>query len=458
MIQTLSFLIQLLRSERIALNTYIYKQAQKDNRLKGLKRSVLRYKLRKAIKLLVKHKAAKVTKISSKLFEVELTDTAKALDLIASAAARNRTQQALKPQQSNENAAFEDDVTTAILPSRRLKSSELWRDLNPLRLKSSLSRNDKESIKENFELWLWEMKDALLIFKTHTEEFKLIPPASRFLRPEIAVKQLKKIQNAFLVAEASKWEGVFLTLTLPPIFPLQVQRWILSFLLHRIKALIRKHKKETVPHVRVNEPHQDFRLHLHVVIFKTDWIMNKFKLTNYLNKHLESFLRNLGEHYKRTVNNKATYEMVTALNLYGKKLLRKYRRYKRSKKGFVGPVNHISKIKRTDEGYIFENAPQDASKVKKTMHDGGFVGVFDYIKYYIMKNIYEVSEISNSDEKTPVKVKSIELAFYWYARLPFYYLSPIFHPKRERPPPSGWEFLGLVKSEEVPDLLQRLVQ
>ena len=379
-----------------------------------------------------------------------MTDISKALDLIHRAHARNPYDLLADDEQSKQNTHSKELLHYAILPSKRLRASREWIELNHLRLKASLSKDEKEEITSNFELWLNDARETLLLFKDINGEYVTIQAKNRFISKSSAVEQLKKLEQAFSIALQNNWNAVFLTLTLPPIFPLQVQRWLLSFLLHRIKAYIRKREKKTVPHVKVNEPHKDFRLHLHIVIFDINFIMRKHDLTLYLNKHLENFLRNLGEHYKRTINKRADDDVVIALNKYGKKLLRKYKAYKRSKKGFKGPINHLSAIKQLDGSYVFKDAPRDARKVAKTLNDGGQVSVFDYIKFYVMKNVSEASQIAEADESKPIKVSSIELAFYWYARLPFFTMSPPLRQPRPPREPAGWTYIGTIRKDEAP--------
>ena len=379
-----------------------------------------------------------------------MTDISKALDLIHRAPARNSHKKVADDEQSKQNTHSKELLHYAILPSKRLRASQLFIELNHLRLKARLSKDDKEDITSNFELWLNDARETLLLFKDNNGEYVTIPAKNRFLSKSLAVEQLKKLEQAFSIALQNNWNAVFLTLTLPPIFPITIQKWLLSFLLHRIKAYIRKREKKTVPHVKVNEPHEDFRLHLHIIIFDINFIMRKHDLTLYLNKHVENFLTDLGEHYKRTINKRADDDVVIALNRYGKHLLRKYRAYKRSKKGFTGPINHLSAIKQINGSYVFQNAPADAKKVAKTMNDGGQVSVFDYIKFYVIKNVSEASKIASADESKPIKLVATELAFYWYARLPFFTLSP---PLRQPRPPrqnAGWTYIGTIRKDEAP--------
>jgi len=54
----------------------------------------------------------------------------------------------------------------------------------------------------------------------------------------------------------------------------------------------------------------------------------------------------LRHHIQKTVNNRLTDEQVRWLNEFGKKLLKKYIRYKRKRRKYKGPINWITQIRR----------------------------------------------------------------------------------------------------------------
>jgi hypothetical protein len=115
------------------------------------------------------------------------------------------------------------------------------------------------------------------------------------------------------------------------------------------------------------------------------------------------------------VNNKLSDEEVRWLNKRGKKLLKKYIRYKKKHRGYRGPVNWLTPIKRkkivekTENGkriryyWEFTNPPPDYMKFLQEQMEkrasGGNEGNFevgnygspaDYVKKYLIKNLKEI--------------------------------------------------------------------
>ncbi|MEM4644960.1 MAG: hypothetical protein QW421_02265, partial [Archaeoglobaceae archaeon] len=157
-----------------------------------------------------------------------------------------------------------------LLP-QRIRASELWWELNKLRLKSRLKEEEIERVVENFELYINDIAEKVLLFLDE-EEIQILEYKSRFTSKSRAIEIVKTLDQAFEIAK--KYEsGIFLTITLPPVFPFKIQKWLLSFLLHRIKALIRKREKKNLPHIKAIEPQSSFSIHYHAIIFGTDFIM-----------------------------------------------------------------------------------------------------------------------------------------------------------------------------------------
>ena len=65
----------------------------------------------------------------------------------------------------------------------------------------------------------------------------------------------------------------------------------------------------------------------------------------------------MGHHIKKTVNNRLTDEQVKALNKLGKKLLKRYLKYKRKHPKYQGSVNYLCKLVRKDNRWEWENPP-----------------------------------------------------------------------------------------------------
>jgi hypothetical protein len=196
------------------------------------------------------------------------------------------------------------------------------------------------------------------------------------------------------------------------------------------------------------------------MIFGIDWLMDKEDLTNYLEKHLLSFLENLGDHYRETINKRATDLDVQALNLYGKKLLKKYENYKEKvkkkakdpSKSYTGPINWITKVSKSGNALVMENPPPDYSRWlrkegKQTATDGGKATVEDYIRKYTIKNVFEAKEIAESGELD--KIKNLKLGFYFLTRSRFYTVSPALRDRKPKPPPLGdWQFVGTFNQKD----------
>jgi hypothetical protein len=72
--------------------------------------------------------------------------------------------------------------------------------------------------------------------------------------------------------------------------------------------------------------------------------MDKREFTGWLDDHLINFLKNMGHHIQKTVNNRLTEDQVKALNKLGKKFLKRYLKYKRKHPKYQGPVNYLCKL------------------------------------------------------------------------------------------------------------------
>lgn len=454
---SLSTILTTLRQEKTALNTFLLKKLYQNKQLSKLNKQQIRNLYHKTISFLLKINVIQKKQISKKIFEFSLIDISKALDLINNAHARNRNKNATNPKKTDLTTDFKQLITTCILPSPRLKASRLWIELNEYRLKSKLDSYEQEEVVSNFELYLNDIVSKVLLFKDINDEIQIKNYTTRFTSKQKAIQTIKTLEEAFNNAFQNYCNAVFLTLTIPPVFPFRVQQWLLSFFLHRIKALIRKKHKQTLPHVKAIEPQASYSIHYHIILFGIDFLMPKHDLTNYLEHHLNNFLSNLGEHYKRTINKRATDEQVQALNVLGKQLLKRYYKYKKKNPAYVGPINYITKVKQEEAVFIFENPPPDR-KPKKTMNDGGAVAVFDYLKFYVVKNAQEVKQIQQAlDDDKPVKLKNKALAFYWFLRLPFYTLSPKLRPPKPKRQPAEWKFIGSCYIDELEHFLSVII-
>ena len=231
-----------------------------------------------------------------------------------------------------------------------------------------LTNFEKEQLALLFESWMDEVKEKWLLFKTPDDIYEIKPVSTRFTDDQRAKQILAKYNDAMNNAKSKYDKGVFLAITLPNCFSIRMQQLILSFIMHRLKALIRKRHGENKPHICANEPQKSLGYHKHIIIFGIDYIMDKELLTAWLDVQLERFLENLGNHVKRTINRNLNETEVERLNRYGKIQLKRYREWKKKKKEkakeegktrtYTGPVNFITKITLKGDDYEFHELPQ----------------------------------------------------------------------------------------------------
>ena len=288
---------------------------------------------------------------------------------------------------------------------------------------------DKELLVMHFSAWLDDVDERVLVFVDENGEIVEKPYKTRFTHPECVEYLLARYNDAWDIARQYD-EGVFLTVTLPPIFPPKIEQYLLSYIRHRLKAWLRRRNKGfTPPSIRIPEPQESLNPHDHCVFFGIDWIMDKRELTEWLDDKVERFLSDMGRHIKNTINNRLksrhkkkfenalTSEEEKELNKYGRRLLKRYRRYKKRHPGYKGPVNWITKIYKEENKWIFVNLPPDLQGNRRagTLYDGGNVAVSDYLKKYLVKNLRLLkSGFPDDDVKECVK-----LAWYWLLRIPF---------------------------------------
>ncbi|ADB58900.1 hypothetical protein Arcpr_1857 (plasmid) [Archaeoglobus profundus DSM 5631] len=230
---------------------------------------------------------------------------------------------------------------------------------------------DKELLVLNFTTWLENISDKVLVFMDpETRVVVTKPYRTRFNSPEYIKLLLAKYDEAWKIASENYDVGVFLTVTLPPIFPLKIEQYLLSYILHRLRNWLKRRYGFTPPSIVGNEPQESLNFHKHIVFFGISRIMDKRELTLWLDDKVIRFLENMGHHIQKTVNNRLKPEEVKVFNKLGKKLLKRYLRYKKKHKGYQGPVNWITKVYKDENGkWVFENLPPDLQGNKK---DGTF--------------------------------------------------------------------------------------
>jgi hypothetical protein len=319
---------------------------------------------------------------------------------------------------------------------------------------------DKELLTLIFETWKENVKRKVLVFVDENGEFHLKEYVTRFTDETYAKKLIVKYNYAWKKATEEYDEAVFVTITLPPVIPIQIQKYALSFLWHRMKAYLRKHYGFTPPHISVDEPQNNLSIHRHGVIFGIPRIMDKREFTRWLDEHLMNFFKDMGHHIKKTVNNRLTEEQVKALNVLGRKLLKKYLRYKRKHSKYRGPVNYLCKLVKRDNRWEWENPPPEYVKYdRKGKGDKkskkSYISPSDYIKKYLIKNLNEILKGSKGDGSKSGVLDRLKLAWYWLTRCRFYMVSPKFRLKSEPKEPLNWRFVGVMTIGEFEGFLGR---
>jgi DNA-binding Lrp family transcriptional regulator len=447
--QVLQYILYLFSEQPIIVNTSLSKKLIE-------KFNLSRYQVYRLVKRLEKEGVIETYRVSRKLYSIALTNPSKVVDLIKCEPARN-------PETSNTPGDQEVDTKELLRHARELLRPR-WKRQNSnhkeatdkYMLKPTLTEEEREEVASLFELWLMDTEDKILWFRKPDGTDEFLPYVTRFTDKSKAIEILRKAENCFQNALSMHNFGIFLTITLPPIFPQRLALWILTFLVHRIKAKILRTCKESKPHIRVNEPQASWNPHSHILIFGIDYLMPKDELTQYLEKHLNNFLNNLGRHYKKTINKKATDYDVLALNILGSIYAKKYAKYKKQHKNYVGPINWVTRIQMKDGILVFENPPPENKNSHgevRTMNDGGNQSVFDYLKYYMISNVIEAKEVQ---ENGVSKVKNTSIVWYWFNRMPFFYASKILRSNQKKRIPAGWEFIGAFRLKENNWLEERI--
>jgi len=449
--EVISYLLYLFSQEKQVLNTYLTKQLTE-------KFNLSRYQVYRLLQKLRKSGIVEIQPVSKKLSIITLSNPDKLIDLIMSEPARNHETNNTTTEEEPDRKELLRHARQLLKPRWRRQNSNHKKATEQFMLKSTLTEEEREEVTAFFELWLMDIEDRILWFKDVNGEDRFMQYTTRFNSKAKALEIINKAEATFRNATSQYQTGIFLTVTLPPIFPQRLALWILTYLIHRIKALIRRRSKESKPHFRVNEPQNSWNPHTHIIIFGTDFLMPKHELTRYLEKHLINFLQNLGRHYKRTINKNATEMDILALNELGQIYIKKYNKYKKQKPKYEGVINWITRVRVDDNTLVFENPPPDANKLKaskRTATDGGMVTVFDYIKYYMISAVLEAKEI---EENGISKVKNLSLVWYWFNRQPFFFASPKIRPPKHRKPPSGWIFIGSFNASIDSWILERMQQ
>ena len=297
---------------------------------------------------------------------------------------------------------------------------------------------------------VWEGLYVRSRLSLEEERYRVVPYRTRFTSRSYARRSLWKYDYAW--RRASEYGvGVYVTLTIPPVFPLWIQRYLMSALVNNLKAFIRR-RYGHAPHIRINEfqPKHTGSLHVHLVIFGVERIADKREFTRLLDRWVRAFLEAMGVRINGMRRGRLSSLAVEKLNAYGLKLLKRYSRYM-SQRSLEGPINYLYRIK-LEKGWEWAGSPPPDALKPLPNADGGVRAPNDYLRKYLSKVFRACSKAVESDDFSsfdkPEGVHS--LALYWVTGVHFFTLSPSLRfSSRKRGPPE-WEFAGSWYREELP--------
>jgi hypothetical protein len=341
---------------------------------------------------------------------------------------------------------------------------------------------------ENIKEW----NHSVLVFENDDEEFMLMNVRTRFNDEKKALMNLIKSSKALDNAFKRHKDAIMITLTIPHIFPLVIplenngkivgfiplQDSIITQLKANMTAWIRRMWKDNkIETFTAYEYHNDYVLHLHVLVFGIPYLIpwdRKFgrkkedALTYYSHKYnipLPSELETKMKDGKLEPEDKtliSKYVFTALLDKWLQKILLRfdsvlktnlldaYLNYKKKEK-IQGPVNEIHRIK---NGKWKGKPPKDAllqyssgAAYRKVLQPD------QYVLKYVLK-IFEMIKSGTAggggiDEKDQAKVYG-----YWLFGKRFNSYSRSLLPKIEKEPKVPiWHFVGVYNILDIPDFI-----
>ena len=338
------------------------------------------------------------------------------------------------------------------------------RRIRHLLFKPPLEWSDEEFEELNlcFLDYIEDRSERIIVLRSLKEnefgerEYLFLRYRTRFTDPSYIRRARARYNEAWDRASSQFTFGVFVTITLPPVFPLAIQRYALSYMINCFKAWLRR-RYGYCPHIRVNEFQHSGNLHVHLVVFGVSFIEEKREFTRLLDGWLEAFLGVMGSKINGMRRKKLSEWLVARLDRIGRALLRRYKRYKRRHGGLEGPINYLCAIRRTRSGWDWAGKPPtyvlEASAKIATgkLADGGSISPRDYLSKYLGKALNAVSALTNGNSSPFDEPEGNLLACYWLTSTRFFSYS--YSLVSSRPPPSsgGYEFVGSWREEDMPD-------
>jgi hypothetical protein len=319
---------------------------------------------------------------------------------------------------------------------------------------------------ENIEV----MKSSVLLFKNKTGKYVMSPHPSRFVNKSTIYRSYRKANQILDIGFSRHKDAVFVTLTLPRTFDLVykldryfvlVQDSLLMMLKRRLARWVRHHwKRLKVEVYTALEYHEDYALHLHLIIFGIPYIID---WSRKIGKKKEDALTYYSRKFNVDIPPGATKTEIskyvfTALidkvltdllykvdSLLGTDYLARYLQYKKEN-NLQGPINDIRRIR--DRKWLDE-PPPDAFLTSKLLSPQKYV-----VKYLtkIMRSVLS----GNFDFKPEHEAKT---SGYWLFSKRFYTYSPSLSPPKVEPEieepeeEEQWEFVGIFDENVAQEII-----
>ena len=324
---------------------------------------------------------------------------------------------------------------------------------------------------ENIKTW----NNSVLAFENDDEEFMIMPVKTRFTDKKKVSFQLKKSTLALKRAFKKYKDAIMITLTLPPVFPLVIpvkegekvigyiplQDSIITQLKKEMMAWIRKNWKNTeVKMFTAYEYHNDYRLHLHILVFGIPYLIDWER--RYGRKGEDAityYSRKYHIQVKSKKKSKVSKYIFTALldmwlqkilvrfsSVLGVNLLEAYINYKK-KERLEGPINEIHRIR--DGKWV--NPPKDAFRYYSSGACYRDVVTPDrYVTKYVTKIL---DSLSNGGGLGGEGDNSAKIVGYWLFGKRFNSYSRSLGFPFKRSESHYWHYVGTFNILDLPDYI-----
>ena len=329
---------------------------------------------------------------------------------------------------------------------------------------------EHQEISKLFHENINDMKSSVLLFRNiESGKYVKAPNPSRFVNRATIYRSYRKANQILDIGFSRHKDAVFVTLTLPRLFDfvhrtgdgyyVLVQDSVLMQLKRRLTRFIRHHWRGTKVEVyTAPEYHEDYALHLHIIIFGIPYIIN---WSRKIGKKKEDALTYYSRKFNIEIppgasNTEISKFIITALldkylsdilhgidSLLGTDYLARYLQYKKEN-NLQGPINDIRRVR--DRKWLDE-PPPDAVLPSKLLSPQKYV-----IKY--LTKVMKTVTSGNYDIKPEHEAKT---SGYWLFGKRFYTYSPSLKPPEEKTtePSLDWEFVGIFDEEIADGIIEK---